>query len=127
MVTRLLLDRGADENRTYIGPLRYDRRLIPRSLTVKDMARESWQRYPPLERDPHTGDDYLPAGVTRHQAYRVIFGATNPLQLARRRVLKYWLQRLRHEVIGPRRTGASARFAFYYNRDLLRHLVAFLG
>ena len=104
-----LLYRGADENRTYIGPYRSDRALVPRNFTVKEMARQSWP------------------GLAGQQAHHIFFVGTNSLQLARRRVLKYWLPRLRHEVIGPRRTGASARFAFYYNRDLLRHLVAFLG
>ena len=104
-----LLYRGADENRTYIGPYRSDRALVPRNFTVKEMARQSWP------------------GLAGQQAHHIFFVGTNSLQLARRRVLKYWLPRLRHEVIGPRRTGASARFAFYYNRDVLRHLVAFLG
>ena len=37
-----LLYRGADENRTYIGPYRSDRALVPRNITVKEMARQSW-------------------------------------------------------------------------------------
>ena len=121
-----LLYRGADENRTYIGPYRSDRALVPRNITVKEMARQSWRTYGSPKR-LSGAEPPLPAGYRGHQAHHIIFGATNPLQLARRRVLKYWLPRLRHEVIGPRRTGASARFAFYYNRDVLRHLVAFLG
>ena len=40
-VVSLLLDRGADETRTYIGPYRSDRRLVPRNITVKEMARQS--------------------------------------------------------------------------------------
>ena len=125
-VVQFLLYRGADENRTYIGPYRSDRRLVPRNFTVKEMARQSWRTYGSPKRLTDA-EPPLPAGYRGHQPHHLIFGGTTPLQLARRRVLKYWLPRLRHEVIGPRRTGASARFAFYYNRDVLRHLVAFLG
>ena len=124
LLVQFLLYRGADENRTYIGPYRSDRALVPRNLTVKEMARQSWHAYGSPARFSGA-EPPLPAGY--HQPHHIIFGGTTPLQLARRRVLKYWLPRLRHEVIGPRRTGASARFAFYYNRDVLRHLVAFLG
>jgi hypothetical protein len=106
-VARLLLDRGADENRRY-------RRHGLQGYTAKCIY---------AMKSP-SNSIYRPSEIA--QEYAFLFG--KPRQIARRRILMYWLPRIRYELIGPRRAGSSsARFAFFYNRDMLRHLVAFLG